>query len=80
MSIPDPDADFVQQVLSSARRLLDAEDTAPEVTDLQIADDTGLELPTVRAVLLAEEGKRVTMNRSEVEEEPWVVGRAEPLG
>jgi hypothetical protein len=79
MTIPDPDADFVEQVLGSARRLLDAEDTPPAVTDVQIADDTGLELPTVRAILLAEEGKRVTMNRSEVEDEPWVVGRADPL-
>jgi hypothetical protein len=74
MSTPELNADFVQQVLSSASRLLADPDTPPDVTDVQIADDTGLELPTVRAVLLAEEGKRITMQRSEAED-PWRVGR-----
>jgi hypothetical protein len=74
MSTPELNADFVQQVLSSAARLLADPDTPPDVTDVQIADDTGLELPTVRAVLLAEEGKRITMQRSEAED-PWRVGR-----
>jgi GrpB-like predicted nucleotidyltransferase (UPF0157 family) len=74
MSTPELNADFVQQVLASASRLLADPDTPPDVTDVQIADDTGLELPTVRAVLLAEEGKRITMQRSEAED-PWRVGR-----
>jgi hypothetical protein len=76
MSKPELNADLVQQVLTCAKRLLADPDTPPDVTDVQIADDTGLELPTVRAVLLAEAGKHVTLTRSEAED-PWRVGRVD---
>jgi hypothetical protein len=76
VTTPDPDADFVDQVLAAAHRLLAA--GTPEVTDLRVADESGLQLATVRAVLAAEDGKRVTVDRHGAEA-AWRVTDAEPL-
>jgi hypothetical protein len=72
----DLDADFVQQVLESARRLLGTvrHDELPDggVYDVDIANDTGLELPTVRASLLGL-GEDELDVRVQGDDDPWVV-------
>jgi hypothetical protein len=76
MDNPDPNVDFIQEVLESALRLLKKaqHDGLPDggIHDLDIARDTGLELPTVRAALLGlgEDELDVEVRSSE---EPWVV-------
>ena len=72
----DLDADFVQQVLESARRLLGTvrHDELPDggIWDVDIVEDTGLELATVRASLLGlgEDELDVTVQG---QDDPWVV-------
>jgi hypothetical protein len=72
----DLDADFVQQVLESARRLLGAvrHDELPDggIWDVDIVDDTGLELATVRASLLGL-GEDELDVRVQGNDDPWVV-------
>ncbi len=72
----DPDADFVQVVHRSAVRLLDTvrHDELPDggVYDVDIASDTGLELPTVRASLLGL-GEDTLDVRIQGDDDPWVV-------
>lgn len=75
-SEPDLNADFVEQVRESATRLLDTihHDELPDggIYDVDIADDTGLELATVRVSLagLADDTLDVRMT---AEDQPWVV-------
>lgn len=72
----DLDADFVQQVLQSARRLLGTlrHDELPDggIWDVDIVDDTGLELATVRASLLGL-GEGELDVRVQGSDDPWVV-------
>jgi hypothetical protein len=69
MSTPDPNEDFVEELRASLTRLLDQRQ---EVTDLEIADDSGLELATVRAVLEEEAGGSFEVQRGD-DDEPWRV-------
>jgi hypothetical protein len=72
----DLDADFVQQVLESARRLLGTvrHDELPDgaIWDVDIVEDTGLELATVRASLLGL-GEDELDVRVQGQDDPWVV-------
>lgn len=84
----DPEADFVEQVHASLTRLTGSEgaaaveqvDTAAVapspmsgVEDVQLADDTGLELPTVRAALLALADEHRVEVDVPPEDQPWLV-------
>ncbi len=60
MTHPDPNADFVEQVLDAARDLAAG---GGRVTDLAILEATDLHLPTIRAILDMENGKAVTLRR-----------------
>jgi len=72
----DLDADFVQQVLESARRLLGTvrHDELPDggIWDVDIVEDTGLELATVRASLLGL-GEDELDVRVQGQDDPWVI-------
>lgn len=72
----DLEADFVQQVLESALRLLGTvrhdELPAGGIWDVDIVEDTGLELATVRASLLGL-GEDDLDVRVQGDGEPWVV-------
>ena len=72
----DHGADFVQQVHRSAQRLLEtvSHDDLPDggVYDVDIVDDTGLLLATVRASLLGL-GEDDLDVRVQGDDEPWVV-------
>ncbi len=72
----DLDADFVQQVLESARRLLGTvrHDELPDggIWDVDIVEDTGLELATVRASLLGL-GEDELDVRVQGKDDPWVI-------
>jgi hypothetical protein len=77
----DLDADFVQQVLESARRLLGTvrHDELPDggIWDVDIVEDTGLELATVRASLLGL-GEGELDVRVQGDDDPWVVREPAP--
>lgn len=72
----DLDADFVQQVLESALRLLGTvhHDELPDggVYDVDIANDTRLELATVRASLLGLGEEKLDV-RVQGDDDPWIV-------
>jgi hypothetical protein len=72
----DLDADFVQQVLESARRLLGTvrHDELPDggIWDVDIVEDTGLELATVRASLLGLGEDKLDV-RVQGQDDPWVI-------
>jgi hypothetical protein len=72
----DLDADFVQQVHRSALRLLGTvhHDDLPDggVYDVDIVDDTGLGLATVRASLLGLGEEELDVH-VQGDDEPWVV-------